>query len=356
MPVKFYRVTPAVIQSIRKRALTKASWQGPLTKLQKALISPMLSNPALVDEITAEKATILEPELKRMMNALPAEKPYYTICLFGREVDARVLGENGIATCTNVGGRSNNEDSAAALVSENEVRLVVADGAGGYRTGEVASALALKHLFSPAIEKYSLSGAIEHCHDVIGTWAKEGGISSGTTISAVTLDPATGHGFSSHIGDSPIYHFRGADRSIWLLNRLHLFNLPKLTGKRVKTWFKDNKKKMKDPTLPDGRLNPPYNEDVIRFVHFCLYTQPGMNYVSALVGRSIPKKIETIEFTLKAGDRLLLCSDGLNVPLEFMRERLGLPLPIAAVELVGMSVRRNGPNGDNVTALLFEQV
>lgn len=113
--------------------------------------------------------------------------------------------------------RTNNEDAARILRSSDSedasMLLVVADGMGGYNSGEVASAIAVQTLEARFDDILSnpgreLARAVElsntHIHREARDHADRAGM--GTTCTALLLH--RGQAWSAHVGDSRIYLFR----------------------------------------------------------------------------------------------------------------------------------------------------
>ena len=222
--------------------------------------------------------------------------------------------------------REGNEDSGYA----GPRLLVLADGMGGHAAGEVASSVAVAMLASldddsPGPDILDrLSSAVQdannHLRDmVLGDPDLEG---MGTTLTAL-LRAGSRFGLV-HVGDSRCYLLRGDQ--LQQITKDHTF---------VQTLVDDGR-----ITAEEASHHPQRN--VI---------------VRALDGR------EDVELDLsireaKAGDRYLLCSDGLSDVLseETMRDTLaGDDSPDhAAEQLVELALRGGGP--DNITAIVADVV
>jgi protein phosphatase len=222
--------------------------------------------------------------------------------------------------------REGNEDSGYA----GPRLLVLADGMGGHAAGEVASSVAVAMLASldddsPGSDILDrLSSAVQdannHLRDmVVGDPDLEG---MGTTLTAL-LRAGSRFGLV-HIGDSRCYLLRGGE--LQQITKDHTF---------VQTLVDDGR-----ITAEEASHHPQRN--VI---------------VRALDGR------EDVELDLsireaKAGDRFLLCSDGLSDVLseQTLRDTLadaGSP-DDAAEALVELALRGGGP--DNITAIVADVV
>jgi protein phosphatase len=222
--------------------------------------------------------------------------------------------------------REGNEDSGYA----GPRLLVLADGMGGHAAGEVASSVAVAMLASldddspgpDILDRLSsaVQAANNHLRDmVLGDPDLEG---MGTTLTAL-LRAGSRFGLV-HIGDSRCYLLRGD--KLQQITKDHTF---------VQTLVDDGR-----ITAEEASHHPQRN--VI---------------VRALDGR------EDVELDLsireaKAGDRYLLCSDGLSDVLseETLRDTLaGADSPdSAAEELVELALRGGGP--DNITAIVADVV
>ncbi len=115
------------------------------------------------------------------------------------------------------GSRTYNQDRLTYSYSKDALLLVVADGMGGHRHGEVAAQLAVKSLTdafqeiaTPALADPAkfLSTQIQQAHEAIEslTLADDLLESPRTTIVAAVLQNNEMH--CAHVGDSRLYHFR----------------------------------------------------------------------------------------------------------------------------------------------------
>lgn len=114
---------------------------------------------------------------------------------------------------TNRGGRDHNEDSLRASVEDGV--FVLADGLGGHRCGEVASALAVNAIFKglaqeQAPDEDSLLALFRSANDeLLRQQAQPGQEEMRTT--AVALKLAGDRAVWAHIGDSRLYRFSGGE-------------------------------------------------------------------------------------------------------------------------------------------------
>lgn len=221
--------------------------------------------------------------------------------------------------------RSGNEDSGYA----SSTMLIVADGMGGHAAGELASSTAIAMLAELDLEPpgkdigAALTSAVENTHAELAELAKESPDYSGmgTTLTAVTCAENRLH--VVHVGDSRAYLMRGG--TVRQLTRDDSY-VQQLVDRG-------------DITEEEAEHHDKRN----------LLTK-------ALDGIHPIEPVLSVR-EVQAGDRLLLCSDGLSgvVP----REELGLGLqmadPTAAVTyLVDRALENGAP--DNVTCVVADVV
>ncbi len=176
--------------------------------------------------------------------------------------------------------RDHNEDSVFptnAGSGEGPLLVAVADGMGGHAGGEVASRIAVDMI--SADTSIPLDRRITDANDAI---AAEGTrdrslAGMGTTISAAEIGP-DGSVTIGHVGDSRVYLLR--DGALTQLTRDHTFVAE---------------------LVADGRITP---EEAA--VH------PQRSMILRALGHGRPLEVDMIEERLNAGDRLMICSDGLS--------------------------------------------
>lgn len=253
------------------------------------------------------------------------------------KVDVRARTNTGLV-------RKENED--AFLILEEEGLLVVADGMGGHAHGEVASALAVQILqesFSPgerrshieeayavshsegridrgeSIDRYLLRTAIEEANLAIFERARDNEAlrSMGTTVVGFYLH--NGSAWIANVGDSRVYRMRDGELVQFtedhsLINEYIKLNL--LTPEQARTF-------------------------------------PMKNIIVRALGLAEWVEVDTFEVDIAAGDRYLLCSDGLSdmVNDDEIGEVLQEDDPDEVVEhLVQAALDKGGL--DNITVLL----
>jgi PPM family protein phosphatase len=222
--------------------------------------------------------------------------------------------------------REGNEDSAYA----GPRLLAVADGMGGHAAGEVASAVAISALTGlddemPASElQIALSTAVAHAnqilHDMVSADPSIGGM--GTTLTAMLW--SDGKVALCHIGDSRAYVLSGGE-------------FHQITHDHT----------LVQSLVDDGRISPdeaathPQRSLLLRALDGTSEAEPDLSILEA-----------------RAGDRYLLCSDGLSgvVSEETLHRALAtIADPEEAVrQLVELAIRGGGP--DNITCIVADVV
>jgi serine/threonine protein phosphatase PrpC len=198
--------------------------------------------------------------------------------------------------------------------------FAVCDGMGGAQAGEVASGIAAAALKAGVGQGLPLLEAAEAANAAVYARAAENiaHTGMGTTLTAVVLEGDTGH--FAHIGDSRAYLLR--DRELQQVSEDH-----SLVGEMVR----------------DGRLT---GEEAA--VH------PHRSILSRALGTEPLAHIDEFEVDLRAGDVLLLCSDGLSgpVPPAVIQKTLTRADPAdAAARLIAEARKAGGP--DNITAVVL---
>lgn len=224
--------------------------------------------------------------------------------------------------------------------------FIVADGMGGHAAGEVASRLVVEEVerfvastaeteayatwpgpFDPTLGRDAnrLRGGLLAANHCLAREVERDAALNGMATTAVALlagAGGAGGGTLAHVGDSRAY-----------LRRANV--LRRLT--RDHSWVEEQ--------VRAGRLTA----DAAR-------RHPWRNIVTRAVSGADDLEIELSQVSLEAGDRVLLCSDGLSsVVAEAEMDRLlGQDLPLAAVcdVLVEHANAAGGP--DNVTVVVVD--
>ncbi len=240
---------------------------------------------------------------------------------------------------TDVGRRrKHNED---AFLNDDALRLyLVADGMGGHAAGEVASAEAVDQIFGmikrgvPSLPELgdgrepaavravsrllesSVQAATYMVHSIAQLDASKNGM--GTTMSALLVHD--GFAVTGQVGDSRIYLVR--DGEAHQLTEDHTYvNWQLRTGLITKEEAEKSPKK---------------------------------NVITRSVGNHDYVEVDTRVVPLRAGDRLLVCSDGLHGYLRDgdLEPIVALGIDEAASRLIALANDRGGK--DNITAVLVE--
>jgi PPM family protein phosphatase len=219
--------------------------------------------------------------------------------------------------------RQRNED--AYLVKDS--LFVVADGIGGHRGGDVASALALETIESVAPEETTLEALVEDIKRANQAVLERGEADRdlrgmGTTITAVLVDDARAH--VAHVGDSRAYLLR--EGTLQQLTEDHT-----LVQRMVR----------------EGRLT---QEEAAH--------HPQRSVLTRALGVEGEIPVDELSLDVHAGDRFLLCTDGLSAMIE--RGRIEKILqrekdPQAACDKLIDAANRAGGD-DNITVIVLDFV
>ena len=120
-----------------------------------------------------------------------------------------------VASRSEVGARSHNEDDLRHGTSGSQVYAIVSDGAGGHSNGARASDIVVRTatvvlqratVFNPAV----LESAIEEANDVLnlGQQGFKSHERMHATVVALWLDAQAGQAVWAHVGDSRLYRVR----------------------------------------------------------------------------------------------------------------------------------------------------
>ena len=178
--------------------------------------------------------------------------------------------------------RSNNQDSGYA----GQYLFLVADGMGGHAGGDVASAIAVKRITetdrqytSPNDAEFALQSALLAANSLLAETVFEHGelTGMGTTVSGLLR--VDNHVAIAHIGDSRIYLFR--DGKLTQITNDHTFVQRLVDSGRI--------------TAEEAAVHP--RRSVLMRVLGDVDASP---------------EIDTTVMETKAGDRWVICSDGLS--------------------------------------------
>jgi serine/threonine protein phosphatase PrpC len=239
------------------------------------------------------------------------------------------------AGLTDVGRRrEHNQDNVTHYVPPDENELaakgalfVVCDGMGGHAAGEVASELgvnAIRDVYYASNEEDvidNIASAIRSANDSIYEYAQQHPESKGMGTTCVSVLIHGGRAYFVNIGDSRGYLVRDGDMRQVTLDH---------------SWVAEQ--------VRAGLLS----EEQAR-------THAHRNVITRSLGTGPRVTADLFVESLKQGDRILLCSDGLHGYVderEIKREMLTLSEPEAGVQaLVDMANSNGGP--DNITALVI---
>jgi PPM family protein phosphatase len=226
--------------------------------------------------------------------------------------------------------RELNEDSCAyihpddpRLLESKGLLLVVADGMGGHSAGEVASRLAVDVVTRAYYEdtgdpRSALENAFHEANLAIYKAAEEDSGKNGMGTTCIALVLQDGTATAAHVGDSRLYLVR--EGSIYLMTEDHSAVMEMVKAGLI--------------TLEQARHHP------------------EKNVILRAMGSHAEVEVTTWQepFPVRAGDRFLLCSDGLYdlVADEEIRRIVLLSAPsIACASLIELAKERGGH--DNIT-------
>jgi protein phosphatase len=222
---------------------------------------------------------------------------------------------------TDVGrGRPENEDSH--LVDPEDGLYAVADGMGGHRAGEVASATAIDALKTAYLGGQRLDRAVEAANAAVFARAAEDAAlrGMGTTLTAIALQDSTA--LLGHVGDSRAYLMR--DGAVTQVTEDH---------------------SLVEQLVREGRLTPEEAQN-----------HPQRAIITRALGVDVDVQVDTYRIDLKPGDRLMICSDGLTNMLSddtiAQTLRRHADPQQAADTLVDMANQAGGD--DNITVVLVD--
>lgn len=230
-------------------------------------------------------------------------------------------------TCSEKGPREEQQDASGVVSLEERLLAVVCDGAGGHRGGSQASKVAVQvacDAFQQANGKFENPKAalLDICRAANAAVLKLGEtpkLAPRTTITLLYLDGPMVH--MTHVGDSRIYRLRAG---------------------KIAERTRDHT--MVQILLEQGEIK----EDQMG-------THPDQGRLLRALGIEEEPKPGFIESQIEEGDGFLLCTDGFWERIksgEIENLFSTAPTQKALDRLVVKALRRNGPKGDNVTAVI----
>lgn len=229
-----------------------------------------------------------------------------------------------------LGDREENQDRAAVAVADGNVLMVVADGMGGHDGGSLAAEVAVDSLRKSFREIAAdddsgefLQTAIETAHDAVVAAGERVGIGSRPRATCAVCLVRDGVATWAHVGDSRIYFAR--DGALVTRTRDHT---------------------PVESLLRDGLIG----EDEVQ-------GHPMRHYVEYCLGGVAERPLVTIAEpqSLREGDLLLICSDGLWSGIADADLAAGpgegSTLEDWLARMASRAVRMCMPHSDNTTAV-----
>jgi protein phosphatase len=184
-----------------------------------------------------------------------------------------------VGAATDVGRvRDHNEDGY--LIDDDLGLVAVADGMGGHRGGEVASAIALEVLLAEFAERHDLRDAVVAANDAVYERSIEDDAvrGMGTTLTTGVLGDDDETLIIGHVGDSRAYLFRDGE-------------LRRVTSDHS----------LVEELIQAGELTEEEAE-----------SDPRRSQITRALGLELGVEVDLYPVVVVGGDRVLLCSDGLN--------------------------------------------
>jgi len=228
------------------------------------------------------------------------------------------------------GGRLVNQDRMGYLYTRKSLLMMVADGMGGHARGEVAAETTLQTLATifqrdakPMLPDPAafLEQAIQAAHRDLHRYRAENRLPEAPRTTVVACVVQDGIATWAHVGDSRLYLLRGGKIAHRTLDHSRVHQM-----------------------VASGLIRP---EDV--------KNHPERNRIHNCIGAFVTPKVEVAnKLALRAGDTLVLCSDGLWGALsdQDITGAFGRATVMRAVpELMDKAMAESGPEPDNCTAI-----
>lgn len=237
--------------------------------------------------------------------------------------DARLVLAWGAATDTGR-RRAHNEDS---YLAEAPI-FAVADGMGGHSAGDIASAAVVARLSEAVTESFTDADTIERglrsATIDIGLAADEKELGVGTTVTGVALSLQDDEPFWTvfNVGDSRVYRY---ERDVLV-----------------------------QVTVDHSVVQELVDAGVIRAED--AEAHPDSNVITRAVGFNVEAVPDYWVVPVRAGLRLLLCSDGLTKELdaEGIRRHLAAGLSAEETALALIDAALEGGGRDNITTIVID--
>ena len=228
------------------------------------------------------------------------------------------------------GPRQYNQDRLAYSYSKDALLLVVADGMGGHRHGEIAAQLAVttmtdafQRLAVPMLSSPAkfLIDHMQQIHDMIDQLTQERELIEAPRTTIVAAVVQRGVLYCAHVGDSRLYHFRDG----------HLL-------------YRTEDHSIVQSLYSKGIIN---KDD--------MSTHPYRHKVYSCLGGDVPPKIDLSDRQeLAEGDTILLCTDGVwgAVTDEQIKRILNSPsITDGVTTLLDVAENTSQDQGDNMSAI-----
>jgi PPM family protein phosphatase len=229
------------------------------------------------------------------------------------------------------GPRQYNQDRLAYSYSKDALLLVLADGMGGHRNGEIAAQLAVKTL-TEAFQRLAvptlsspakfLIDHIQQVYDMIENVTQEEGFIESPRTTIVTAIIQRGYLYCAHVGDSRLYHFRGG----------HLL-------------FRTEDHSVVQSLYKKGMISKDE-----------MATHPYKNKIYNCIGGEHPPQIDLSDrHELLDGDTILLCTDGVwgFIDDQQIKQTIldNMTIAGATTELLDKAEFASDERGDNMSAI-----
>jgi serine/threonine protein phosphatase PrpC len=229
-----------------------------------------------------------------------------------------------------LGDRSDNQDRAAVVISEDSALMLVFDGMGGHSDGALAAEVGLKvvqdaftaatmPIFDPQGFLYT---ALAAAHDEVVTLGADVAIDFRPRATCAVCLIQEGGSYWGHIGDSRIYQMRNGRMVSRSRDHSHV-----------------------EVLIQEGAIT---EEEALG--------HPMRNFVECCIGGDapVPDMSITRRQPLQEGDVLLACSDGLwsgmsDEKISEMATRTGVSLADNLKALSMKALSANAPYSDNTT-------
>jgi serine/threonine protein phosphatase PrpC len=229
------------------------------------------------------------------------------------------------------GPRQYNQDRLAYSYSKDALLLVLADGMGGHRNGEIAAQLAVKTLTDafqrlavPALSSPAkfLIEHVQQVHDMIENVTQTEDLIESPRTTIVTAIIQRGYLYCAHVGDSRLYHFRNG----------HLL-------------FRTEDHSVVQSLYKKGMIS---KEEMA--------THPYKNKIYNCLGGETPPQIDLADrHELLEGDTILLCTDGVwgVISDQQIKEIIQRNNNItdATIDLMDSAEFASDEKGDNMSAI-----